>query len=58
METTVEKYKRRLEDMAELRQQVKELDELNSKYLDQVRAFYQESPDQVHAVAFIGGTVP
>eukprot|EP00904_Undaria_pinnatifida_P002033 jgi/Undpi1/11830/HiC_scaffold_4.g01529.m1 len=36
MEATVEKYKRRLEDMAELRQQVKELDELNSKYLDQM----------------------
>ena len=36
MEATVEKYKRRFEDMAELRQQVKELDELNSKYLDQV----------------------
>ena len=34
----MEKYKRRLEDMAELRQQVKELDELNSKYLDQVTA--------------------
>lgn len=32
----MEKYKRRMEDMAELRQQVKELDELNSKYLDQV----------------------
>lgn len=36
MEASVEKYKRRLEDMAELRQQVKELDDLNSKYLDQV----------------------
>lgn len=36
MEATVEKYKRRMEDMAELRQQVKELDDLNSKYLDQV----------------------
>ncbi|CAM9506371.1 unnamed protein product [Ectocarpus sp. 12 AP-2014] len=36
MEATVEKYKRRLEDMAELRQQVKELDDLNSKYLDQM----------------------
>lgn len=32
----MEKYKRRLEDMAELRQQVKELDDLNSKYLDQM----------------------
>lgn len=38
MEATVEKYKRRMEDMAELRQQVKELDDLNSKYLDQVGA--------------------
>ncbi|CAB1120607.1 unnamed protein product [Ectocarpus sp. CCAP 1310/34] len=36
MEATVDKYKRRLEDMAELRQQVKELDDLNSKYLDQM----------------------
>eukprot|EP00752_Nemacystus_decipiens_P004800 g4368.t1 len=36
MEAAVEKYKRRLEDMAELRQQVKELDDLNSKYLDQM----------------------
>lgn len=37
MEATVEKYKRRMEDMAGLRQQVKELDDLNSKYLDQVQ---------------------
>lgn len=40
MESTVEKYKRRMEDMEEFRQQVKELDELNSKYLDQVRTYY------------------
>lgn len=32
----MEKYKRRMEDMTGLRQQVKELDDLNSKYLDQV----------------------
>ena len=43
MEASLEKYKRRLEEMEDLRQQNKELDDLNTKYLDQVKHFRRQS---------------
>jgi len=36
MEATLEKYQRRFEEMEDLQLQNKQLDELNTKYLDQV----------------------
>lgn len=37
MEATLEKYQRRFEEMEDLQLQNKQLDELNTKYLDQVK---------------------
>jgi protein HOOK3 len=38
MEATLDKYKQKLDQAASARQHIKELEEQNAKYLDQVRA--------------------